>query len=74
MSTSAEDEAARLEEIENHLTDHQDIHENEGWWLLGLLKRLRDEQDQARAEIGRLEQELAEAGRQLHPDADPGFN
>jgi septation ring formation regulator EzrA len=74
MRVSAENEAARLEEIQEHLTDHQDIHEDDGWWLLGQLKRLRDEQDQARAEIRRLAQELAEAGRQLRPDVDPGFD
>jgi septation ring formation regulator EzrA len=64
----------RLAEITAHLTDHQDIHEDDGWWLLGQLKQLHEEQDQARAEIRRLEQELAEASRQFHPDADPGFD
>jgi hypothetical protein len=32
----------RLASIEEHLKNHQDIHEDDGWWLLGQVDRLRD--------------------------------
>jgi hypothetical protein len=52
----------RLAAIEAHLTDHQDIHEDDGWWLLGEVDRLRDEI----AIAMRLADEEATEGRRLH--------
>jgi len=41
----------RLDGIKDHLGDHQDIHEDDGWWLVWEVERLREERDGLRDSI-----------------------